>query len=159
LNGEAAQWTAEHLNQLPTDAHEFFLDLDHAPEPAAVKDTICSNCGNTSESLSRCAAGHGLCEYCLVDCETCHQPSVCLVCGSCSQCAPVQVVEVQEVSTPAVAVCSNCSSASQSLTRCSAGHSLCEYCLVNCDTCHQPRACLLCGSCTQCVPQLDIHTV
>jgi ubiquitin-protein ligase len=88
LNGAAAQWTTEHLRQLPTDAHEFFLDLDQAPEPEAVKATVCSNCGSASESLTSCAAGHALCEYCLVDCDTCHEPRVCLMCGTCSQCAP-----------------------------------------------------------------------
>ena len=87
LNGEAAQWAAEHLTQLPTDKHEFFLDLDQAPEPQVVQ-TVCSNCGSASESLTTCVAGHSVCEYCLVDCDTCHEPRVCLVCGTCSQCAP-----------------------------------------------------------------------
>jgi ubiquitin-protein ligase len=87
LNGEAAQWTAEHLNELPTDRHEFFLDLDQMPEPQAAQATVCSNCGGSSATMRRCGAGHVLCEYCVVDCETCHQPGVCLVCGSCDQCA------------------------------------------------------------------------
>jgi hypothetical protein len=94
LNGAAAQWAAEHLGQLPTDAHEFFLDLDQAPEPETMKATVCSNCASASESLTSCAAGHALCEYCLVDCDTCHEPRVCLMCGSCSQCAPLAQVEV-----------------------------------------------------------------
>jgi hypothetical protein len=43
LNGEAAQWTAQHLKELPTDKREFFLDLDQTLEPAAAREAVCSN--------------------------------------------------------------------------------------------------------------------
>jgi hypothetical protein len=86
LNGEAAQWTAQHLNELPTDKHEFFLDLDQVREPHSVNNKRCSNCDALSAALTYCGAGHMLCEFCVVDCDTCHQQGVCLVCGSCSRC-------------------------------------------------------------------------
>lgn len=89
LNGEAAQWTEQHLNDLPTDKHEFFLDLDQALEPHSVNEKRCSNCEALSTVLTYCGVGHALCEYCVVDCDTCHESTVCLVCGSCSQCIPV----------------------------------------------------------------------
>ncbi len=137
LNGEAAQWTAQHLKELPTDKREFFLDLDQAMEASAAGETVCSNCGGSAAELTRCDAGHALCEFCLVECEKCHQGKVCLVCGSCGQCGP--------------SVCSNCGSKAE-LTRCNAGHALCEYCMGDCDSCHQPKICLLCGTCSQCQP-------
>lgn len=138
LNGEAAQWTAQHLKELPTDKREFFLDLDQMPEPREAAEAKCSNCGGAATELTRCNAGHALCEYCFVECEKCHQAKVCLVCGDCGQCGP--------------SACSNCGSKSETLTRCAAGHALCEYCLTDCETCHQPKVCLLCNQCSQCPP-------
>ena len=94
LNGEAAQWAAEHLNELPTDKNEFFLDLENMPEPQSAVEKVCSNCGGTSPTVT-CAAGHAVCEYCVVDCDKGHQPGVCLVCGSCSQCVAAAAEPVE----------------------------------------------------------------
>ena len=94
LNGEAAQWAAEHLNELPTDKSEFFLDLENMPEPQSVDEKVCSNCGGTSATVT-CAAGHVLCEYCVVECDKGHQPGVCLVCGSCSHCVAAVAAPVE----------------------------------------------------------------
>ncbi|HEU4930443.1 MAG TPA: ubiquitin-conjugating enzyme E2 [Pyrinomonadaceae bacterium] len=138
LNGEAAQWAAGHLQELPTDKREFFLDLDQTPDTTATQETVCSNCGGSATQLTRCDAGHGLCEYCFVECEKCHQGKICLVCSTCNQCGP--------------SVCSNCAGKSETLTRCAAGHALCEYCLADCATCQAAKVCLVCGTCTQCPP-------
>ena len=137
LNGEAAQWAAEHLTELPTDKREFFLDLDQTPDVTATQATVCSNCGVSATELKRCDAGHALCEYCFVECEKC-QGKVCLVCSMCNQCGP--------------SVCTNCAGKSETLTRCAAGHAVCEYCVADCATCHQAKVCLVCGTCTHCPP-------
>jgi ubiquitin-protein ligase len=89
LNGEAAQWVEQHIDQLPTDRKEFFQDLDDSPVTLlANQESLCGNCGCSSPSLTQCHAGHALCDDCLIDCENCHSPKACLVCGSatCSQC-------------------------------------------------------------------------
>lgn len=91
LNGEAAEWVAQHLDELPTDKYEFFLDLEQAPAEPVDKQTVCSNCGGSSTALARCDAGHELCEDCLFKCDKCEAGKVCLVCGSCNQCKPVEV--------------------------------------------------------------------
>ena len=138
LNGEAAQWVAQNIKEVPTDKREFFLDLDQTPDTTATTETVCSNCGGATEQLTRCDAGHALCEYCFIECEKCHQGKVCLVCSACSQCGP--------------SVCSNCGGKSETLTRCNAGHALCEFCMADCDTCHQPTVCIMCSTCSQCPP-------
>jgi hypothetical protein len=89
LNGEAAEWVDQHIDQLPTDREEFFLDLDDSPATSRADDeSICANCGCSSPSLIQCHEAHALCDDCLVDCENCHSAKACLVCGStlCSQC-------------------------------------------------------------------------
>lgn len=138
LNGEAAQWAAQHLTELPTDKREFFLDLDQLPDTSATKEAVCSNCGGAAAKLTQCNAFHTLCEYCLVECEKCHQGKVCLLCDKCSQCGPF--------------VCSNCAGKVTTITRCDAGHTLCEFCLGDCYTCNQPKVCIVCGTCIQCRP-------
>jgi|SRR6201988_1657990 len=138
LNGEAAQWTAQHLPELPTDKREFFLDLEQMPDTHTASAAVCANCGGAAAQLTHCEKGHALCEYCFVECEKCHQGKVCLVCGECRQCGP--------------AVCSNCGGKSEALIRCDAGHALCEYCAVECNICHQPKVCLICATCIQCRP-------
>jgi len=138
LNGEAAQWAAQHLTELPTDKREFFVDLEQLPDMSATKEAVCSNCGGAAAQLTQCDAGHSLCEYCFVECEKCHQGKVCLLCGKCPQCA--------------LSLCTNCGGKSETLTRCDAGHALCEYCVVECNICHQPKVCLVCATCTQCRP-------
>src|ERR1700752_3292563 len=124
LNGEAAQWTAQHLPELPTDKREFFLDLEQMPDTHTASAAVCANCGGAAAQLTKC--------------EKCHQGKVCLVCGECRQCGP--------------AVCSNCGGKSEALIRCDAGHALCEYCAVECNICHQPKVCLICATCIQCRP-------
>ena len=91
LNGEAAQWAAQHLNELPTDKREFFLDLEQTPDSVTTGEQVCSNCGGAATQLTPCNAGHALCEYCVSDCDTCHLPKVCLLCGTCTQCPPAVV--------------------------------------------------------------------
>ena len=138
LNGEAAQWAAEHLQELPTDKREFFLDLDQLPDTSATKEAVCSNCGGAAAELTQCGAGHALCEYCFVECEKCHRGKVCLICDKCPECGPT--------------ACSNCNGKSETLTQCGVGHALCEDCVVQCNICHQPKVCLLCATCIQCRP-------
>lgn len=89
LNGEAAQWVESHIDQLPTDREEFFLELDKSPiELPPAKESQCCNCGHSFPSLTLCHAGHALCNECLIDCENCHSAMACLICGPtmCSQC-------------------------------------------------------------------------
>jgi ubiquitin-protein ligase len=49
-------------------------------------------------------------------------------------------------------ICGNCGDSSSSLTQCSAGHRLCDDCLINCENCQSAKACLVCGLgvCGQC---------
>lgn len=83
LNGEAAQWVEQHLDELPIDREEFFLDLDDSPSTSAVDhESTCWNCRSLSPSLVKCHAGHALCDDCLIDCEQCHSEKVCLICDS-----------------------------------------------------------------------------
>jgi len=89
LNGEAAQWVEGHIDQLPTDREEFFLDLDNAPaEPLAGEESRCCNCGSPSPPFTQCPEAHVLCGDCLINCENCKSPTACLLCGSagCGQC-------------------------------------------------------------------------
>jgi len=88
LNGDAARWVEEHLDQIPTDKEEFFLDVDHfSAAESRNSEPACANCGSLS-SLNLCDAGHALCADCLIDCEKCQTTAACLLCGTlvCSQC-------------------------------------------------------------------------
>lgn len=87
LNGEAAQWVENHIDQLPTDREPFFLDLDESPAASSAdKERSCCNCGVISPTLTQCPKGHVLCDDCLVDCENCNSATACLICGT-SRCA------------------------------------------------------------------------
>lgn len=82
LNGDAARWTEEHINDLPIDASNFFIDPNEFGIPKSVK--LCSNCGTrTTDEPITCSEGHILCSDCAIHCEVCGQLQ-CLVCGQVS---------------------------------------------------------------------------
>jgi hypothetical protein len=86
LNGRAAQWVEQHLDQVPTDRDEFFLDLA-APAPPAELSSRCANCGVTGGPSTTCGAGHRSCADCVLPCPGCSEP-LCLSCGdrACAAC-------------------------------------------------------------------------
>jgi ubiquitin-protein ligase len=137
LNGRAAQWVSEHMDRLPVDRQEFFVDLSDAP-PEPVAATRCANCGSEAGLLDPCSAGHRLCADCAVRCPTCGTV-LCLVCGvpECPRCAGVP--------------CANCGTRATGARRCPAGHALCADCDARCASCGR-ALCVVCGDypCREC---------
>jgi ubiquitin-protein ligase len=78
LNGSAAQWAEQHLEELPIDRSQLFVDLAAAPEPQAAAG--CANCGAAGALGAPCAAGHQLCSDCSLGCGECGR-ALCLSCG------------------------------------------------------------------------------
>ncbi|MGI9492456.1 MAG: ubiquitin-conjugating enzyme E2 [Geminicoccaceae bacterium] len=92
LNGDAAWWVQEHLDELPLDPNSFILaEADfNLEQPTIAEDNIsygCTNCGDKTSVPVMCQIGHALCENCLERCPTCNN-ILCLACGqtSCEAC-------------------------------------------------------------------------
>jgi len=139
LNGRAGQWTEEHLDALPIDKDEFFIDLAAAPPPASAP-AGCANCAAENAPLVSCGRGHDLCPDCIIRCETCGSV-LCLVCNDarCETCLGAQ--------------CANCGADGADAHTCGAGHALCGDCAVTCETCGR-ALCVLCDEypCATCAP-------
>lgn len=130
LNGKAAQWVEEHLDHLPLEDEEFFIDLGSAT-PVETATDACTNCGATGGELQRCAADHPLCPECVANCETCGR-LLCLVCGTtaCPVCTK--------------SPCANCGAAEPDAATCATGHALCTDCAIDCESCGR-ALCVVCG--------------
>jgi ubiquitin-protein ligase len=140
LNGRAAQWVEEHVERLPIDPEEFYLDLrEAAPVEEPDQPLACANCGAEGTVTVSCSEGHALCPDCSARCETCGA-LLCLVCGTtrCPRCAPE---------------CANCGATGDVAGRCEQGHALCPDCVATCDRCSRVL-CLVCGTypCPDCAP-------
>jgi ubiquitin-protein ligase len=99
LNGRAAQWVAQHLEELPIEKREFFIDVAapakapaEAPgaAPGAALAAACAGCGGPGP-FDLCGDGHALCADCLARCPTCSR-ILCIRCGAtiCQVCASAQ---------------------------------------------------------------------
>jgi ubiquitin-protein ligase len=79
LNGEASQWVENHIDRLPLDHGEFFIDLEDSFLQDEQKEK-CSNCEVLGKPLQRCASEHLLCDDCIIYCGSCGSV-LCLTCG------------------------------------------------------------------------------
>lgn len=77
LNGEAARWVEANADKVPTDAREFFVDVQTTTAPQLV---ACANCEEPTTGDARCGQGHASCGDCRLNCEACGG-ALCLACG------------------------------------------------------------------------------
>jgi ubiquitin-protein ligase len=88
LNGAAARWVDEHLEQLPIDTTDLSPTAwaeqraDEGPRTGE-----CANCRSSDKELATCVNGHQVCPDCLVTCTRCER-TFCLLCKleTCAEC-------------------------------------------------------------------------
>jgi len=152
LNGSAARWVEEHLDELPFDGRDLMptgpTGTAGSSQPAAAGGCLC--CGSVDRPLRHCAEDHEVCPECLVQCGRCNEMfcqrcrlSTCvicarLVCASCRSTCPQ--CERTAICTEHMIGCAVC------------GQLGCPDCSIVCNECGN-RVCLTdigrCGHCTE----------
>jgi ubiquitin-protein ligase len=132
LNGAAARWVEEHVEELPTDARDLAPKVWLSAVGASPAADCCDNCSATGVVLDRCAGGHRVCPSCVLECGHCGRP-VCLLCGleRCAECGA-------SLCTRCRAACPQCrrTVCADHLRQCSVcATGGCSDCAIDCSVC------------------------
>lgn len=149
LNGEAARWVSQNMEELPLDDFDFSSLVDAQSTAASLDgnkasgggEAACANCGKVlpaKELKTYCAARHLNCKDCVLPCASCDK-SVCLRCRTepCGACNKLACVEC-------LAICAGCKKTTCGTHRAPCAvceHHNCEDCYVSCLRCKK-AACL-----------------
>lgn len=141
LNGEAAKWVDENLEQLPVDTFDF-SSLLHVGEVSGIEmnhQVNCANCGklhnNETINFYTCMNQHICCEDCAFKCSCC-ESILCLKCAS-FKCQACQ----KTVCHKCIHKCKACSAlvCLDHKVKCHICElEFCNDCIINCSKCQGP---------------------
>lgn len=140
LNGEAAKWCYENMDQLPVDDFDF-SSLLHVGEVSGIAmnhEIHCANCGkihNGETDFYSCINNHICCEDCSFQCHACGE-LLCLKCDTfkCASCS-------RTLCHNCIHKCKGCAALvclddKQDCHIC--GQGFCGDCILSCSKCQQP---------------------
>jgi len=147
LNGSAARWAEEHINELPTDDRD--LTPGSSIQSSMAKGSGgCECCGRTDLELNECTNSHNVCPNCLVQCGRCNSTfcrlcsmSTCVICGR-------LICESCRITCPQ---CQRTALCREHMVPCGVcGEMVCTDCIVQCSNCDKSVCLAEIGRCAHC---------